>query len=59
MTKPAMNPKTVKLALKIAGVVLAVALAVTAEWEAGALTDGAQLVAAIVQALSGALNGEP
>lgn len=57
--KPAMNPKTVKLALKIAGVVLAVATAVVLQWEAGAITDGASFANALIQSIAGNLNGEP
>lgn len=58
-TKPVMNPKTVKLALKIAAVTLAVIGALVVEWEAGAITDGAQFAGALVAAIAGNLNAEP
>ena len=57
--KPVMNPKTVKIALKIAGVVLAVAGLVVAQWEAGLITDAAGLVQAVVSAVAGTLNEQP
>jgi hypothetical protein len=59
MSKPTMNPKTVKAALKVAGVMLAVALAVVAQWEAGAITSGIELVEALASAIAGSLNEQP
>jgi hypothetical protein len=57
--KPAVDPRTVKLALKVAGVVLAVATAVVLQWEAGAITDGATFAQALIASIAGNLNGEP
>lgn len=57
--KPVINPKTAKLALKIAGVMLAIATAVVLQWEAGTITDGASFVAALASSIAGSLNGEP
>ena len=54
--KTGLNPTTVKVALKIAGIVLAVATAVVAEWQAGAITNGYQLATALFQAVSGQLE---
>jgi len=57
--KPTIDPKTVKAALKIAGIVLAVATTLVGLWEAGAITDGASFVVALFDAASGALNDQP
>ena len=57
--KPAMNPKTVKQALKIAAVVIAIATAVVAEWEAGAITDAASFVTSLAEAIGGAVTSNP
>ena len=57
--RPTINPKTVKLALKITGILLVVAGAVVAQWEAGAITNAASFVMAIADALTGALNEQP
>lgn len=54
--KPAMNPKTVKLALKIAAVTLAIATAVVAKWDAGVITDAASFVSSVAEALASALG---
>lgn len=59
MNKPTMNPATVKTALKIATIVLAVASALVLQWETGAITDGASFIVALVEAAAGALNEQP
>ena len=57
--KPTINPKTVKLGLKIAGIILAVAGAVVAEWEAGAITNATGFIVAVANAVTGSLNEQP
>lgn len=55
----AMNPKTVKVALKVAAITLAVIGALVAQWEAGAITNGIELVSALAEAVVGTLNEQP
>lgn len=57
--KATINPKTLKLGLKVASIALAVATAVFGAWEAGLITDASGLVNTLASALIGALNDQP
>lgn len=57
--KATINPKTLKVGLKVATMALAVATAVFGAWEAGLIKDASGLVNTIASALVGALNDQP
>ena len=59
MSKPTVNPKTVKVALRVAGIMLAIAVSLVTAWESGAITDGAEFIQALAAAAVGALNEQP